>query len=239
VRLLEKLRGTTQKNIVEQGYVLLDELIRQVDTVVKASSQDVPEASTPITALVAPSWGPDGLLENHALELVEPLLSSGIRVILRPHIRTFQLKPDAINSVLSAFGSNSLLTIDRDPNPASSFAAADVMISAWSGVAFEFAMSWRKPVVSVDVPRKNFNPSYLKIDVEPFEVAAREKIGVVVSPTELNKVPLAVRDLASDKEQWANRLSSFAQENVFNLGRSAQVAADALESIMNQPRKFE
>ena len=60
----------------------------------------------------------------------------------------------------------------------------------------------------------------------------REEIGAVLKSTELPAIADSVDRLFKDRHLWASRLESVADETVFNLGRSAVVGADYLESIM-------
>ena len=60
-----------------------------------------------------------------------------------------------------------------------SFYHSDIMVSDWSGVAFEYALGLKKPVIFVDVPRKVNNQKYKEIQIDPIEVIIREHMGVV------------------------------------------------------------
>lgn len=232
VRKLEHLRGTKIKNIVNQGYVLLDEQ-RQWALQSSVSHSQVERAKQgPITVLVAPSWGPEGLLENYAKETILPLLKAGIRVILRPHIRTLQLDGQTLESIIRPLRANPLFSLDLEPQAIGSFVKADVMVSAWSGAAFEFALSFRKPVVSVDVPRKIFNEQYTQVDADPIEIAAREKLGKLIDPAELSKLPIVVKQLYLERDYWEHKLGDLASGLVYNLGEAASSAASALERLM-------
>jgi YidC/Oxa1 family membrane protein insertase len=230
IRALEFQRGLTKRNIVESGYPLLDDLIAEYGSSISASS-DQNQSDEPIKVLIAPSWGPDGLLENSAIEVVQPLIADGFEVILRPHIRTVQLRPDVIRLIEDTFGSNSLFSLDLNPSGAESFERASVMISAWSGVSIEFAFGYRKPVISVNVPRKNFNPNYSQLGLEPFEVSIREKIGRICEVHELSNLPDLVRSVMG-RPELDIELRDLASESVINLGNSAKIAANYLELLM-------
>lgn len=54
-----------------------------------------------------------------------------------------------------------------------------LMISDWSGAALDYAFGLNKPVLFVDVPRKVNNSDYGDLEIESFESAIREKIGMV------------------------------------------------------------
>lgn len=237
VRELEKLRGTKVKNIVEQGYVLIDE---QRQVAAQAGTTNSPEDSSnskPITVLVAPSWGPEGLLENYAEETLLPLLEAGMQVILRPHIRTLQLAGETINPIIDSLEGNPLFSLDLGSSAIDSFTKSDVMISAWSGVSFEYALAFRKPVISIDVPRKNFNPQYSQIKSEPIEISMRDLLGLVVQPTDLHRLPKHVGDLLSQGEKWKQRLEGVGNQILFNQGSAAKSAAEALELIVESTER--
>ena len=72
------------------------------------------------------------------------------------------------------------LKIDLDNSSKNIFSWADIIVSDWSSVAFEFSFSTFKPVLFVDVPRKINNPNYKQLDIEPVEVSSREILGSVL-----------------------------------------------------------
>jgi YidC/Oxa1 family membrane protein insertase len=232
VRKLEHLRGTKIKNIVNQGYVLLDEQRKWALKSSVSDSQVEKAKERPITVLVAPSWGPQGLLENYAQETILPLLQAGMQVILRPHIRTLQLDGHRLESIIRPLRANPLFSVDLEPQAIGSFVRADVMVSAWSGAAFEFALSFRRPVVSVDVPRKIFNEHYTQVDSDPIEIAARDKLGITIDPKELSKLPILVKRLYLERDYWEHKLGDLTSGLVYNFGNAASSAASALERLM-------
>jgi YidC/Oxa1 family membrane protein insertase len=143
-----------------------------------------------------------------------------------------QLSGDKVDEILKRFEDHELFSVDFEPHVYETYAKADVMVTAWSGAAFEFAFAFRKPVISIDVPKKIMNPNYRLIENEPLEVGVRDEIGVVLKPSELGAIADSVDRLVKDRDRWASRLESVAAETVFNLGRAAVVGADYLESIM-------
>lgn len=234
VRALEKSRGTSKKVVLEQGYALLDQQILKAESFDSSLSSQASGLAAPkqTTVLLAPSWGPDGLIENHGLEVVRVLISAGLRVLFRPHIRTVQLANSIVLDILSEFESHENFVFDASPESFESFLEADVMISAWSGAAFEFAFAYGKPVVSVQVPRKAMNPTWADLGMEPFEERLLKEIGLVVKVTELTSVPNQIMELIAAPPS-RERLTDLRTELIFNVGKSKLVAADYLEGLMN------
>ena len=57
-------------------------------------------------------------------------------------------------------------------------------------MAFDFAFSFERPVIFIDLKKKVNNLDYKKINIEPLEISVRKKIGVVINknrPVEISK----------------------------------------------------
>ena len=72
------------------------------------------------------------------------------------------------------------------------------MISDWSGISFEYAFTFERPVIFIDVPKKILNPNSDDISLEPIEISIRNKIGHVVSPKDLEKIPSLISSIYDD-----------------------------------------
>ena len=135
--------------------------------------------------IIAPSYGKYNLLEVCGLELLEILLKSDFRVLLRPHFRTLRDSKKIIKTVKEKFGNNPNFILEEGIIPPEKFHNSKCMISDWSGVSFEYAFTFERPVIFIDLPKKINNPKYKEIDVVPLEVSIREDIGVIVSMDDL------------------------------------------------------
>ena len=154
--------------------------------------------------LIAPSWGEGNLLESSSKELIGALLKKGYEVTVRPHPHFFIHRQEIIEDLNGLFGGNDRFRIEESRGENRSIFTAGVLVSDYSGIAFEFAFLRNRPVVFVDVPKKVFNPNYEKVELEPIEIYAREEIGVVVrnDPDEIAKAVTAF----ADQEYWPDML---------------------------------
>ena len=227
VRALEKIRGTKPKNIVEQGYVFLDDLTREAKNHARLVEPANPSATTK-TVLVAPSWGPQGLIENHGEQTVRSLLNSGCDVILRPHPRTIQLSAKTVSRLTKTFSRHSQFEFDSSPSPMSAYERSDLLVTSWSGAAFEYAMAYGKPVVHVDVPRKVRNPHYGEVPLEPFEVTHRGTFGASVPEEEIQHLGEHVLDVLKNPSVVSGNSELRQRPVTFSPGGGAKVAADYL-----------
>ncbi len=223
IRAIEKMYGLPPKQLIAHGY-------GRLDTLMQNDKQD--DTLSDLTqVLVAPSWGPDGLLETCGADLVRTLLAAGFRVIVRPHPMTRRKWPACVRRIENEFRNHPRLTVESGVASYVSLAAADIMISDWSGAALEYAFAYERPVLFVDMPRKVNNPEYERIDCEPLEVSIRERIGRVLSPDQLAESSQVVREMCEQSAQWRETICQAREQCVYNLGHSGRIAAEAIVAL--------
>ena len=49
------------------------------------------------------------------------------------------------------------------------------MISDWSGISMEYAFTFERSVIFIDVPKKILNPNADDLPLEPIEISIRKK----------------------------------------------------------------
>ena len=228
IREREKLKTLPNKQLVEHGYGPIDELATDAECL----SPPTPSVSPNI--LIAPSWGPHGLLETLADPLCRTLIESGYSITVRPHPRTDLLRPDIRQSLEADFGHHERFQMDQGISSRSSLLSADLMISDWSGSAFEYAFSRLRPVLFIDVPKKINNPNYEELSAIPIEISAREKIGQILSPDDMSGIGGIVDGLLVNANIWAEKIKSARQAYIFNLGKSGQAGAEAITKLLGK-----
>ncbi len=132
--------------------------------------------------LIAPSWGEGNLLEVCGIELVLALLNEGWKVTVRPHPIFFLENAPILKSFFQLESSYENLKIESSLDGDGGIHSASVMVGDYSGASFEFAVLRRRPVISVNVPRKIVNDNWVNYELEPMEVRGRVLLGPVVEP---------------------------------------------------------
>lgn len=219
-RMYEAAHHLEAKQLHQHGYGRLDDLLALTPT--KGDGR---------TLLVAPSWGPQGLLENHASHLLDILTGAGFQVIVRPHPQTCRYAPSVIAGIGKRAAGDPRVTLEQGVADAASLVQADLMISDWSGVAFEFALGMLKPVIFVEVPRKVNDSAYVDLAREPLEVSARTRLGTIVDLANLEDLPGIITEALGRKDAARHSLAALREEMVYNLGRSAVAGAKCLMGI--------
>ena len=114
-----------------------------------------------------------------------------------------------------------------------SFDKADLMISDWSGVAFEFAFGLEKPVIFIDLPKKINNSDFELYKNIPIEVSLREKIGEVVAPDNLETLVDRIEHVFQREESFKKIIAQERDKIIYNVGKSSRKGADYIQNLLN------
>jgi len=130
----------------------------------------------------------------------------------------------SIEPILKKFGNNDLFAYESNMAGRQSLHDSDIMISDWSGAALDYAFGLNKPVLFVDIQRKVNNQDYEDLDIEPFEVFIRNKIGMVIDPG----------NILFQMDEQLQTDTRHRQKHVFNPERSGAVGAKYVLNILNR-----
>ncbi|MDR1429020.1 MAG: CDP-glycerol glycerophosphotransferase family protein [Spirochaetaceae bacterium] len=138
IRELERKRGTPEKELIVSGCTYLD--------VLASRAASLPPKGPEKTVLVAPSWGPNGIFSRFGLTLLEPLARSSYRVIIRPHPQSLISEAALVHTLKEALASHPNVEWNTDAENIAALARSDILISDFSGVIFDFAFLFGRPV---------------------------------------------------------------------------------------------
>ena len=185
--------------------------------------------------LITPTYGEKNLLQICGNELIEILLKANFTVMLRPHYRIFKDSKKLIDSIIKNFGNHPNFMLEKGIIPSDKFHNSKCMISDWSGISLEYAFTFERPVILIDLPKKNLNANSGDISMEPIEISIREKIGHVVSPYNLEKIPEIIKNL--DNDNFSEQIRKIRSELVYNIGKSAKIGAEIIEKNLQGIKK--
>ena len=231
IRSREKLYKLDAKNLIETGYSHLDNLMKKYST-----NKQIP-INDPIQVLIAPSWSDDGLFETAIEKNISILLDSGFKVTLRPHPMTQKKSEKKINSLNQKFSSNSNFILEKNIPNFDSFMKSDIMITDWSGAAIEYAFTLERPVLYIDVPKKIHNPDYEKLPEIPLEISIRDKIGEIISLSDMEVLPEKIQILCQNPDIIKSKIQKIRGELIGNLGNSSKLEVEFILKLKNQLKK--
>lgn len=228
IRRREELEKLPAKRLVEHGYARLEQLLAE------RTAGPVRAASGPATLLIAPTWGEQSLLNVCGERLIEILLAAGHRVILRPHYMTGRTSPELIAGLLRRFASHPRFEYVDRMGETESLYRSDLLVCDWSAMAIEWGLGLEKPALFIDVPARVRNPEWRALGLEPLEASIRTEIGALVEPARLDEAPGLIDKLLADPERFRAKAASLRAQSVFNLGRSAEVAAAEIVRLADE-----
>lgn len=218
IRETEEVYGLSPKNLIKVGYPLIDEIRENYCSVSYGVNKHK-------KILVAPSWQEDNILDNCLEELLDMIKDRGYDVIVRPHPQEVRLKREYMESVKQKYESETV-TIQTDFTSNNPVMEADLLITDWSGISWEYAFTTKRPVLFIDTPMKVLNPEYQKIKTIPLSVQLRNKIGISLGLDELGKTVEYIEYLMSHKTEYQEQITQLSKAYIFNLGNSAEVGAN-------------
>ena len=230
-RALERKNGTPAKRLIEHGSGRLDQIIRAADAAGPPDSNQGQER--PKRILIAPSWGPHGLVENGCTDLIDTLLAHDFSVTLRPHPHSRRSATGKLSEIARRYLERPGFLFEFDVSGYETLLSSDIMISDWSGAATDFAFGRLGPVIFLDIPRKVNNPHYEELSLEPFEVSIRNQIGVVVRPDEIDQIAAHAEEMATNSNEIRRSLRELRNKYVFNIGNSGRIAADEILRLLD------
>ena len=110
------------------------------------------------------------------------------------------------------------------------------MISDWSGISLEYAFTFERPVIFIDVPKKILNPNWKDITLEPIETSIRDQIGHVVSPNNLQEILELIRILGKNTQIISKLIKEIREKTVYNIGESAKIGAEYIRQLHNESK---
>lgn len=140
VRQLEQLRDLPAKEIVSVGAPYMDAMARRLKEHPASAHDDV-------TVLLAPTWGESGIFGKYGGKIIQELLDTGCRLVIRPHPQSFISEADMIEKLMAQYPASDRLEWNRDVDNFDVLNRADILISDFSGIIFEFALVYDKPVI--------------------------------------------------------------------------------------------
>lgn len=227
VAAMDQLAGRRERYTPLVGYGKMD-ILRKQFAAFQEDPLNVNKEFTEI--LLAPSWGKGNLLETDLSSLVAPLLALGFRVTVRPHPR--QVEEPSLAVLTSKFSEDPLFQIEDPATSLQALFRADLMISDYSGVAFEFAFLRERPLIFLDVPKKVLNPHWQVLSLEPIEIALREKVGRVLDPKEMQEVANAAAEMIEDTANWAAAIQALRPTYVAHFEKCATYAVRELQRLL-------
>ena len=220
VRELEAQRRLPAKECVLAGLPHMDALLKKLQ-----EHGPAPEHGT--TVLLAPSWGPSSIFNRFGEQMIENLCKTGYHIILRPHPQSMVSEKELIARLRSRFPESEKLEWNFDNDNFDVLYRSDLLISDYSGVVFDFALVFDRPVIYADVSFdfEPYDAGWLNNEMWTFR--ALPKVGMQLTPENADRLPELIEESLHSRAFADGRREAVA-ETWANQGNSIPAIADYL-----------
>lgn len=221
IRKTEEAYNLPEKKVVEYGYCLFDEMVRGYEEFAK----DYVSSETK-KILIAPSWQKDNIVDLCLDKILDELKKESYEIIVRPHPQQVRHNRALFERLEEKYASYKNIVFQTDFSSNSTVWEADLLITDWSGIAFEYAYTTKRPVLFINTPMKIMNPEYTRIDTVPINIMLRDRIGMSINPDNISMINERIKQLINDTEVYKEKISDFVAKYVYNQGCSAEIGAN-------------
>ena len=221
IRAQEKIYGLKEKALIKYGYALIDNMI-------EAYSRRQPPEKTMPQIMIAPSWQNDNIMDSCIEQLIEQLLTGKYYIVVRPHPQYVRLHPEKLENLQLKYSQFDNFTLQTDFSSNETVFNSDVLVTDWSGTAYEYTFTTLKPCLFINTPMKIMNPDYKDIGIVPFDIEIRNRIGISLEISDLEKTGNAIEKLMNDQLFSEESIRKMREKYLYNIGKSASVGADYL-----------
>ena len=208
------------RKIVDYGYCLLDDMLENYKEKKKNSKRK--------SILIAPSWQKDNICDLCLDDFINELLKNkDYDIIVRPHPQEVRHKREKFEKLKEKYKNNKQILIQTDFSSNNSILDADLLITDWSGIGYEYSFTTKKPVLFVNTPMKVMNPHYKDIKIEPYTIWSREVIGKSIAPDKIKDVNNIAKSLIGNKE-YTKKITDLLNDSIYNIGHSGEAGAKCI-----------
>lgn len=230
VRALEQLRNLPAKDLQLVGLPYMDEMYNK--SLERKAQSAGNEDKTPCV-LLAPSWGKSGLLSKFGSKIIDALLATGYHLIIRPHPQSYTSEKALMDSLQQQYHASDKLEWNRDRDNFDVLNRADVLISDFSGVIFDYALVFDKPVIYTDTEFDKGPYDAWWLDEEPWVFRILPSLGQKLDENNLSNVKELIDTCLSDNKYAAGR-NLARQETWVYQGEGARRVADYIQGLYSR-----
>ena len=220
VRKLEEIRHLPEKELPMIGLPHMDALRERF-----LAEGELPAHEK--TVLLAPSWGTSGILSRFGDKIIDALLKTGYHLIIRPHPQSFTSEKEMIEGLMERYPNSDRLEWDSSNDNFDVLRCADILISDFSGVVFDFSLVFDKPVIYADTSfdKGPYDAWWLEDELWTFRILP--KIGRQLTEDNFGNVGGLIEECLN-APAFAEGRNTAREETWANIGHSAELAVDYL-----------
>lgn len=223
IRELERNRGTPVKELLPTGCTYFDYMLEEISAL--PTRMDGPPA-----VLYAPAWGVRSSVLTHGSGVIDSLVSRGMKVIFRPHPQFYVSHAELIRDIEKRLARTDLVEIDRNRTGISTMARSDVLITDLSGILFDYACLFARPILLANSDADPGGQEGEDISGALWDVLASKELAYALVD-ELESLPDLVTRARRSTGEYGQRARKFRDRSFYNFGEAGPAAAGNILSV--------
>ncbi len=183
LKKLEEIRHTQKKDLLVTGITYMDALLD------KKNAASLPD-NKKTTVLLAPSWGKSSILCKYGNSIIDSLIATGYRIIIRPHPQSMISDKAVVEPLIKQYPESEMLSWNFDNDNFEVLNQADIMISDFSSVIWDYTLVFDRPLIYADT----------EFDKSPYDACWLDEEMWVFQTLPSVGLPLRKEDLPRMKE---------------------------------------
>ena len=224
IRELENKRNTIIKDLYVVGNPYLDELSKMKETITK-------ENNNKKTILIAPSWGMNCLFRRFGEKLLDDIVNSDYNIIIRPHPQSLISDKEIIEKFQKRYKDKNNVEWDFNRVNIYSLSRADIMISDFSGVIFDYAFLFGKPVIIPSFTFDKRGTDAIEIDEEVWTFETIPKISFKLDENNFSNISQIIEDSINNETIKENILKAKEEAYMYE-GQASKRAVQFLNDML-------
>ncbi|MGI5096706.1 CDP-glycerol glycerophosphotransferase family protein [Treponema socranskii] len=224
IRALEAQRGIAKKELVTVGCTYLDVLAQKIEAIPE-------EENRVFTVLLSPSWGEAGVLKKYGECLLDPLAATGWRIIVRPHPQSKKSEADMLDRLEKRYKDNKNVEWDYNRDNIYAMKKADIMISDFSGIIFDYAFLCDKPVMYVNADMDLRPYDAYDLQKELWQFAMLKKIGIKLDEADFSSIKDVIQNASDSPALAAGRKEAKAAAWMYEGKAGANIVDFMIETV--------
>lgn len=232
IRQIEEKHGVPAKEIKTVGCTYMDMLNNRERPKIESNQK---------TILLAPTWGESGILSRFGEKIIDALLNTGYEIVIRPHPQSYTAEKDLLDNLVKKYADCKNLSWNRDNDNFDILNKADLLISDYSGVIFDFAFVFKKPFIYADTSFNSAPYDAAWLDEELWTIRVLPEIGHQLKEEDFPQIKSIIDNAISSNSSDSQR-NKIIEQCWSNIGSAGKLAADYLiekSNELNNPKKME
>ena len=220
IRGLEKAQMRPEKELEICGCTYMDTMLARHKATPKPQ-HDVP------CVLLAPTWGSNGLLARYGSSLIDALIGTGYDIVVRPHPQSMTAEKPMMDELMAKYPDGEAIEWNFDNDNFDILNRADVMISDFSGVIFDYSLVFDRPIIYTEATYDDdaLDSAWLSEPLWKFQ--AYTKLGLPLAEKDFPRIKEVIDQVLSDENVKAG-IAAARDEAWAYRGESARVTVDYL-----------